>query len=46
MSEGIHYITRNFANLTFVCDIRIFVDDEVKVDQIAGDSEMIYDIDE
>ena len=40
-SESIHYIISNFADLSFVCDIGIFVDDEVKIDQIAGDSEMI-----
>lgn len=41
ISEGIHYVISNIADLSFICDIRIFVNDEVKVDQIAGDSEMI-----
>ena len=46
LSEGVHYIISNFADLSFVCDIRIFVDNEVKIDQIASDSEMIYYMDE
>ena len=41
LSEGIHYIIGNFAGLFFVSDIRIFVDNEVKIHQITVDSEMI-----
>ena len=40
ISESIHYIGRNFAGLGFVCDVCIFVEGEIKVHQIAGDSQM------
>jgi hypothetical protein len=40
ISEGSHYIVSNFGGLYFVCDVRIFVEGEVKIHQIAGDSEM------
>lgn len=41
LSEGVHYIISDFADLIFVCDIRKFIYDEVEIDQITGDSEVI-----
>ena len=38
--EDIHYVVNNFSSLDFVCEIHIFVKSEVKIHQIAGDSEM------
>ena len=46
MSECIHYIISNFADLTFACDIGIIVQHKEKTHQIADDSEMIYYMDE
>jgi hypothetical protein len=40
ISEGSHYIVSNFGGLGLVCNVRIFVEGEVKVHQIAGDSKM------
>jgi hypothetical protein len=41
-SEGIHYIIYNFAGFDFVCNVRVFVEGEIKIHQITGDSEMFY----
>ena len=39
-SEGIHYIICNLAGFGFVCNVRVFVESEVKIHQITSDSEM------
>jgi hypothetical protein len=39
-SEGNHYIICNLAGFRFVCNVRVFVESEVKIHQITGDSEM------
>ena len=41
-SEGIHHIMCNLACFGLVCNVRVFVEGEVKIHQITSDSEMFY----
>ena len=40
ISEGSHYVVRDFGGFGLVRDVCIFVEGEVKVHQITGDSKM------